>query len=139
MRDKPISVSDQEKKKCITEIIELLKENKLDDCEQLLKVAISKYPHDPEPHNLYGILFEKKYDHNMGMKHFRAAWDLDPTYLPARHNLEHYGTFVSRGYCAYDESDITQNENENENASEYNIVYDTRNIGRINRRRTNEA
>lgn len=139
MRDRPMKEIDLEKIKCIREIIGLLKENKLDESEQLLRVAISKYPHDPEPHNLYGILFEKKCDHNMGMKHFRAAWDLDPTYLPARHNLEHYGTFVSRGHCAYEELDCVLDENENENVGEYKIVYDARNIGRINRRHTNEA
>ena len=27
-------------------------------------------------------------------KHFRAAYALDPTYIPARQNLEVYGTFI---------------------------------------------
>lgn len=135
MREKLRKEIDLDKKKYITEIIELIKENRFVESERLLEVAISKYPHDPEPHNLYGILFEKKYDHNMAMKHFRAAWDLDPTYLPARHNLEHYGTFVSRGHCAYDETDCDENENENE----YKVVYDARYIGHINRRHKSEA
>lgn len=137
MKDKSKIIVNEEKQKLITQIIGLLKANNLSEGERLLEEAIGKYPHDPEPHNLYGILFEKKYDHNMAMKHFRAAWDLDPTYLPARHNLEHYGTFVSRGHCAYVDSDCVQEENEN--AGDYKVVYDARDIGHINRRRKNEA
>ncbi|MDF2886247.1 MAG: hypothetical protein K0R23_632 [Lacrimispora sp.] len=74
-------------------------------CESMICQAIGKYPHAPEPHNLIGILLEKTGDHPSAMKHFRAAWALDPTYLPARQNLECYGTFFSNGRCAYDEKD----------------------------------
>ncbi len=137
MKDKSRIIVNEEKQKLITQIIGLLKANNLSESERLLEVAIGKYPHDPEPHNLYGILFEKRFDHNMAMKHFRAAWDLDPTYLPARHNLEHYGTFVSRGQCAYVDSDCAQEENDS--ADDYKIVYDAHDIGHINRRRKNEA
>lgn len=94
-------------------------------------MAIGKYPHDPEPHNLFGIFFEKRSDHNMAMKHFRAAWDLDPTYMPARHNLEHYGTFFSKGGCAYDESDC----NITKQKDEYELVIDKNKIGHIVRRK----
>lgn len=96
----------------ISKIIELLKSNQLDESEEMLKILIGKYPHSPEPQNLYGILYEKKSDHNLAMKHFRAAWDLDSTYLPARHNLEHYGTFFSSGHCAYELSDCEECEKE---------------------------
>lgn len=137
MKDKTKVTGNEEKQWLITQIIVFLKANNLSESEQLLEVAIGKYPHDPEPHNLYGILFEKKFDHNMAMKHFRAAWDLDPTYLPARHNLEHFGTFISRGNCAYEDSDCVQEENEK--VGDYKIVYDARDIGHINRRRKNEA
>ena len=137
MKDKTKVTVNEEKQWLITQIIVFLKANNLSESEQLLEVAIGKYPHDPEPHNLYGILFEKKFDHNMAMKHFRAAWDLDPTYLPARHNLEHFGTFISRGNCAYEDSDCVQEENEK--VGDYKIVYDARDIGHINRRRKNEA
>ena len=79
-------------------------------CESLLSEAMSKYPHSPEPHNLLGVLFEIKGDHAAAMKHFRAAWALDPTYLPARHNLDLYGTFEAKGNCAFDESDCLKDE-----------------------------
>ena len=67
--------------------------------------AMSVYPDAPQPHNLLGVLLEKQGDHLLAMKHFRAAYALDPTYWPARHNLDHFGTFHSTGRCAFDESD----------------------------------
>lgn len=67
--------------------------------------AMSAYPNAPQPHNLLGVLLEKQGDHLLAMKHFRAAYALDPTYGPARQNLDHYGTFFSAGHCAFDESD----------------------------------
>ena len=74
---------------------------------------------------------EKEGDHPGAMKHFRAAYALDPTYLPARQNLDHYGTFYSRGGCAYDESDCQQ-----EAPSPYEIEYDEKGIGHAVRRNT---
>ena len=79
-------------------------------CEKLIFEAMRKYPHAPEPHNLIGVVFEKKGDHVSAMKHFRAAWSLDPTYIPARHNLDLYGTFDVKGKCAFDESDCLADE-----------------------------
>lgn len=76
-------------------------------CTALICEAMGKYPHAPEPHNLFGIVLEKEGDHVNAMKHFRAAYALDPTCRPARQNLELYGTFYSGGGCAYDESDCT--------------------------------
>lgn len=63
------------------------------------------YPHAPHPHNLMGILLEKQGNHLSAMKHFRAAWALDPTYLPCRINLDRYGSFFNQGNCAFDEQD----------------------------------
>jgi lipoprotein NlpI len=137
MKERKKVIIDEEKQMLISNIIGSLKDNDLEKSELLLEVAIGRYPHDPEPHNLYGILFEKKFDHNMAMKHFRAAWDLDPTYLPARHNLEHYGTFNSRGHCAYEVSDCNE-ENNDEHSFDYKIDYDIHSIGHINRRYKNE-
>lgn len=97
-------------------------------CEQLLCTAMGQYPHSAQPHNLIGILLEKEGEHSAAMKHFRAAWALDPTYLPARKNLEKFGTFFSRGECAYDESDIKEEE------SAYVMEYDSCGIGHMKRR-----
>ena len=87
--------------------------------------AMERYPHAPQPHNLLGILLEKTGDHSGAMKHFRAAWALDPGYAPANHNLQTYGTFFSGGGCAFNESDVPA-----EPESRLEIVYDARGIGR---------
>ena len=55
--------------------------------------AMAAAPHDAQPHNLMGIIAESRNDHVQAMKHFRAAWALDPTYRPARINMERYGSF----------------------------------------------
>lgn len=83
----------------------VLNEN-YDACWDMIRRAMEKHPHAPQPHNLLGILLEKTGDHGAAMRHFRAAWALDPDYLPAHHNLHTYGTFFSRGGCAFDEADV---------------------------------
>ncbi len=98
-------------------------------CEQLIYEAAGKYPHAPEPHNLIGILFEEMGDHVTAMKHFRAAWALDPTYIPARKNLDSFGTFFSQGKYAFDESDCRS-----EMEDEFIINYDANGIGHVVRR-----
>lgn len=129
-----VSEKNEESISLYNEIIKLLKENNLKDSEYLLSSAIGKYPHAPEPHNLLGILLERKNNHSLAMKHFRAAWALDPTYLPARHNLELYGTFFSSGYCAFGELDCKLEESDNL----YKVEYDKNGIGHIARRNKNE-
>ncbi len=94
-------------------------------CIEPICRAMEQYPHAPQPHNLLGIILEKTGDHMSAMKHFRAAWALDPTYLPASHNLHTYGTFFSNGRCAFDESDVPL-----EPPCNMEIVYDERGIGR---------
>ena len=49
---------------------------------------MAENPHCAIPHNLMGILLEKEANHVLAMKHFRAAYALDPTYIPARYNME---------------------------------------------------
>lgn len=70
-------------------------------CFRLICRAMEKFPDAPHPHNLLGILCEKEGNHNSAMKHFRAAYSLDPSYEPARKNLNTYGTFFSSGKCDY--------------------------------------
>lgn len=53
-------------------------------CVAMICEAMEKFPNAPEPHNLLGIVMEQEGDHAGAMKHFRAAYALDPTYLPAR-------------------------------------------------------
>ena len=103
----------------------LLKRNDEDACEKLIRDAMGNYPHAPEPNNLLGILLEKQGDHLLAMKHFRAAWALDPAYRPARQNLDNYASFYGRGADAYDESDCK----EEPSRSKVEIVYDQRGVG----------
>lgn len=58
--------------------------------EEKVRKAMCLYPHSPIPHNLMGILMAKQKNHLLALKHFRAAYALDPTYLPARNNLDQY-------------------------------------------------
>ena len=101
----------------------------LEKGEQLATEAMGKYPDAPQPHNLYGVLLEKKGDHCSAMKHFRAADALDPSYRPARQNLESFGTFFSHGRLAFDESDCPQ-----ELSCDYVVVRDARGIGHVVRK-----
>ena len=78
------------------------------ECDMYLQRIIARYPHSAVPHNLFGLLFESKGEHAQAMCHFRAAWALDPTYLPARYNLEIYGMQSQHGKGAYEESDCPQ-------------------------------
>ena len=80
--------------------------------ERLAAIAMSNFPHAPEPHNLMGILLEREGDHVSAMKHFRAAWALNPAYIPARYNLDRYGTFYTAGSCAFDISDCPDADND---------------------------
>lgn len=88
--------------------------------------AMSKYPDNPVPHNLLGILLEKSGDHNLAMKHFRIAWILDPTYEPANQNLLNFGDFYSKKHFAYSEEDCPKEKKES-----YTIIYDDKHIGHV--------
>ena len=100
-----------------------------EECIQEIRNAMAEYPDAPQPHNLLGILLEKQGNHPSAMRHFRAAWALDPTYAPAEENLKTYATFYSRGRSAYDESDCERPE-----TGSYSIAYDATGIGHVLRR-----
>lgn len=105
-KEDPILEPSGEIEELCASVRKLVSEKKYGECISSITRVMGNYPHAPEPHNLLGIVLEKMGDHLMAMKHFRAAWALDPSYLPANHNLNTYGTFFSSGKCAYDESDI---------------------------------
>lgn len=83
---------------CVRGFIE---DHKYKECEEMISYSMYLHPHNPEPHNLFGILMEKRGDHVMAMKHFRVSLDLDPTYKPAQVNLEVFGTFFAskKNFC----------------------------------------
>ena len=108
---------------------ESVQQGEFEHCLQQIRSAMAEFPDAPQPHNLLGIILEKQGNHSGAMRHFRAAWALDPTYLPAEENMKTYATFYSRGRSAYDESDCEAAGNE-----DCSISYDARGIGHVTRR-----
>lgn len=84
---------------------ELIADKKYKECEALVCTSMFEHPHDAIPHNLMGLLLESEDRHAEAMKHFRAAYALDPTYAPPSWNLECFGCFAMRRRCAYFASD----------------------------------
>lgn len=108
-----------------TSVRAFVTEGAFDAAMELTCRAMERFPHAPHPHNLMGIVLEKLGDHSGAMKHFRAAWALDPGYVPANHNLYVFGTLFPGGKCAFEEKDVPP-----ERESTIQIVYDARGIGR---------
>lgn len=108
----------------------LVGEYRLDECERMVCEAMMNCPHAAEPHNLMGIILEKKGYHVAAMKHFRAASALDPTYVPARENMERFGSFSTDKKLAFDESDCCLREKK----SFVKVEFDGRGVGRVVRR-----
>jgi len=84
---------------------ELINHHEFEACEALLSTAMFQTPHSAVPHNLMGLLLEKKRHHEDAMKHFRAASALDPGYAPARWNLEGFAEYYRTRKEAYFTSD----------------------------------
>lgn len=83
----------------------MLERRAFEECEALLSAAMFQNPHSAVPHNLMGLLLEKKRRHEDAMKHFRAACALDPAYPPSRWNLEGFAEFYKTRRDAYFASD----------------------------------
>lgn len=84
---------------------ELMIQRKFEQCQNEIETAMAENPHGAIPHNLMGILMEKESNHVLAMKHFCAAYALDPTYVPARYNMEQYGQMCSIRTYAFTEED----------------------------------
>lgn len=134
MKEKNISEEKSTYKDMCDKVRIFVEKREFENCFLLITEEMKNSPHAPEPHNLLGMLLESEGDHLLAMKHFRAAWALDPTYLPAKHNLEVYGTFFSNGAGAYDEDDCPVLEEKNK----YIVEYDDNKIGHIVWRNKNE-
>ena len=100
------SYEDEKLDQLTSSVKSLCKSGDYENCCKIIYEAMSEFPHAAKPHNLLGVVLEKKGNHVLAMKHFRAAWALDPTYRPASANLHIYDTFYSNGTYAYDESDL---------------------------------
>ncbi|MEA5026997.1 MAG: hypothetical protein VB012_04980 [Erysipelotrichaceae bacterium] len=98
------------------------------ESEQLIREALMKYPHAAEPQNLFGILLENTGDHPAAMKHFRAAWALDPTFLPARYNMNQYADLTLKKHRdAYFAEDCDNHDDK----TLYKLEYDENGIGHV--------
>ena len=84
---------------------QLMIQRKFEQCQKEIETAMAENPHCAIPHNLMGILLEKESNHLLAMKHFRAAYALDPTYVPARYNMEQYGQMCPTGIFAFSDED----------------------------------
>lgn len=105
-----------------------------ESAEKNIIAAMAENPHDAVPHNLMGILLEHENDHMLAMKHFRAAWALDPTFRPARFNMDKYGVcFGSDRYKpdAYEDADCPD---ESKKQALYKVEYDDHGVGHVVRR-----
>lgn len=102
----PLAAGEKELSELCHLVRTLTRKGNYAECEKLVADAMGKYPHAPQPHNLMGVLFEMQDNHIVAMKHFRAAWALDPTYIPARHNLDIFASFYSGDKHAFDENDL---------------------------------
>lgn len=89
----------------IEQVRELIADRKYKECEALICNLMFEHPHGAIPHNLMGLLLESENCHVEAMKHFRAAYALDPTYRPSSWNLACFGGFAMLHPCAYFSSD----------------------------------
>ena len=113
-----------------TRVRALIAQRHFSEAEDEAARAMAAAPHDAQPHNLMGIIAESRNDHVQAMKHFRAAWALDPTYRPARINMERYGSFSGQmPRPVYDETECAPAPAESRPA--YRIEYDAKGIGHV--------
>ena len=111
----------------------LLNDYHIDEARKVICEAMMEFPDAAQPHNLLGILLEKQGEHIPAMKHFRAAWALDPAFLPARKNIDNYGSFSNPGTAAYTFEDCAEQKKER-----YKIEYDENGIGHAVKRKHND-
>ena len=108
----------------------LLSSGKMSDARREIADSMAKAPDAAQPHNLMGILLERMNDHVDAMKHFRAAWALDPTFEPARVNIDRYG---ERRFGSvrpvFDETDCPKKETRK--AGLCHIEYDAKGVGHV--------
>ncbi len=91
----------------IEQVKDLILKKEYKKSEALICTAMFQYPDSPIPHNLMGLLLESKNLHAEAMKHFRAAYALDPTYRPSSWNLECFSSFTMPHLYAFSESDCS--------------------------------
>lgn len=96
---------------------------------EIVSNLMAKYPDSATPHNLMGIIKEMQGDHVLAMKHFRAAYALDPQDKAVKHNFDTLCSFKSSNRLfQYGDCDL-------EVRKQYVVEYDDRGIGHIVRKK----
>ena len=67
--------------------------------------VMGEYPESPIPHNLLGAILEKENKHAAAMRHFRAAYALDPSYRPAKQNLDTLSSLDYHSEVVFEDAD----------------------------------
>ena len=91
------------------EVKQLISLGNFQDAIKIICNFMAKYPNSAIPHNLLGIVYERRGNHILAMKHFRVAWCLEPTYLPARANLDNWSNFQPIHKFYYEDEDCLKN------------------------------
>ena len=65
-----------------------IQDGRFEEAGEVARRAIARDPAQPEAYNLFGAILEIRGDSQEALKFYRAALDIDPTYQPARANLE---------------------------------------------------
>jgi len=110
-------------RKIVKEAVEELRNNNLEKSYKTIINALGENPDAPEPHNLLGLLYERKGDYDLARKHYRAAYSLDPTYKSASVNLERVCTMFLGRKTPLDFGEVLDEDNpseENTNDKESN-------------------
>lgn len=127
-----LSRTDNEENNDMTQLCkdfrDALAQRNYERCEYDAMMAMMEDPNSAQLHNLLGVLAETKGDHALAMRHFRAAWAMDPTFLPARHNLELTGTFFAKGALALEDADCPEKV---EKPASCHIEYDEHGVGHV--------
>ena len=113
----------------IQKAIACINADRLVQAEECLRHAMQEDMSAPEPHNLYGILLECRGERLRAIRHYRAAYALDPACKPAERNLNRITTTVdtfSKDRCDFGD----QSEREPEPEA-YRVEYDERGVGHI--------
>lgn len=77
----------------IEKTIDAIQNSNFKTAKLYLQDAFSLDESSPKIHNLLGVIAEMSYEKGKAIKHFRAAYGLDPSFKPAVQNLEKITTY----------------------------------------------
>ena len=66
---------------------DLVRKNKIDEALEILKYNVKLYPGEPTAHFNLGLVYEKKGEIELAIKHIQKAVDIDPTWTRVKRKL----------------------------------------------------